>query len=70
MVFKWALIAFVLLAVALFALTKVIAFLNPPRPGRPAPPLLGRVRRALTWTVLVPAALAIVLLVVTLLRQS
>jgi hypothetical protein len=70
MVFKWALIAFVLLAVALFALTKVIAFLNPPRPGRPAPPLLGRVRRALTWTVLVPAALALVLLVVTLLRQS
>jgi hypothetical protein len=44
-------------------------FLNPPRPGRPAPLMLGRVQRALTWTVLVPAALALVLLVVTLLRQ-
>jgi hypothetical protein len=69
MVFKWALIVFAVAAVVLFALTKVIAFLNPPRPGRPAPPMLGRVRRALTWTVLVPAALALVLLVVTLLRQ-
>jgi len=69
MVFKWALIVFGLAAVVLFVLTKVIAFLNPPRPGRPAPPMLGRVRRALTWTVLVPAALALVLLVVTLLRQ-
>jgi hypothetical protein len=31
--------------------------------------LLGRVRRALTWTVLVPALAALVLLAVTLLRQ-
>ncbi|MGH7385601.1 MAG: hypothetical protein ACREKG_10495 [Candidatus Rokuibacteriota bacterium] len=69
MVFKWALIVFAVAALALFVLTKVIAFLNPPRPGRPAPPILGRVRRALTWTVLVPAALALVLLAVTLLRQ-
>jgi hypothetical protein len=69
MVFKWALIVFGLAAVVLFVVTKVIAFLNPPRPGRPAPPRLGRVQRALTWTVLVPAALALVLLVVTLLRQ-
>ena len=69
MVFKGALIVFALAAVILFVLTKVIAFLNPPRPGRPAPLMLGRVRQALTWTVLVPAALALVLLVVTLLRQ-
>jgi hypothetical protein len=55
--------------VVLFVLTKVIVFLNPPRPGRPAPLMLGRVQRALTWTVLVPAVLALVLLVVTLLRQ-
>ena len=69
MVFKWALIVFGVAAVVLFVLTKVIAFLNPPRPGRSAPLMLGRVQRALTWTVLVPAALALVLLVVTLLRQ-
>ena len=69
MVFKWVLLLFAMLSIALFALSKVIAFLNPPRPGRPLPPMLGRVRRALTWTVLVPAALALVLLAVTLLRQ-
>jgi len=69
MVFKWALLVFGLAAVVLFVLTKVIAFLNPLRPGRPVPVLLGHVQRALTWTVLVPAALALVLLVVTLLRQ-
>ena len=69
MVFKWALIIFTVAAVVLFALSKAITFLNPPRPGRPAPPILGRVQRALTWTVLVPAALALILLVVTLLRQ-
>jgi hypothetical protein len=68
MVFKWALIVFGVAAVVLFVLTKVIVFLNPPRPGRPAPLMLGRVQRALTWTVLVPAALALVLLVVTLIR--
>ena len=34
MVFKWALIVFGLAAVVLFVLTKVIGFLNPPRPGR------------------------------------
>ncbi|HEU4439824.1 MAG TPA: hypothetical protein VFT36_11275 [Methylomirabilota bacterium] len=69
MVFKWVLIVFAVLSIALFALSKAIAFMNPPRPGRPAPRLLGQVRRALTWTVLVPAVLALVLLVVTLLRQ-
>ncbi len=48
MVFKWALIVFGVAAVVLFVLTKVIGFLNPPRPGRPAPLMLGRVQRALT----------------------
>jgi hypothetical protein len=70
MVFKWAFVLFAVLAIALFVLSKAIAFMNPPRPGRPAPRLLGQVRRALTWTVLVPAALALILLAVTLLRQS
>ena len=69
MVFKWALIFFAVLSIALFVLSKAIAFMNPPRPGRPAPPMLGRVKRALTWTVLLPAVLALVLLVVTLLRE-
>ncbi|HEY7041215.1 MAG TPA: hypothetical protein VID28_20265 [Methylomirabilota bacterium] len=69
MVFKWVFIIFAVLSVALFALSKALAFMNPPRPGRPAPRMLGQVRRALTWTVLVPAALALVLLLVTLLRQ-
>jgi hypothetical protein len=69
MVFKWALMVFALAALFLFGLTKVIAFLNPPRPGRPAPLVLGRVQRALTWTVLVPAVLALLLLAVTLLGQ-
>jgi hypothetical protein len=31
--------------------------------------MLGHVRRALTWTVLVPAVAALVLLAITLLRQ-
>jgi hypothetical protein len=69
MVFKWALIVFGVAAAVLFVLTKVIVVLNPPRPGRRAPLMVGRVQRALTWTVLVPAALALVLLVVTLHRS-
>ncbi|MGH7373146.1 MAG: hypothetical protein ACREJY_02860 [Candidatus Rokuibacteriota bacterium] len=69
MVFKWVLLLFAVFSIVLFVLSKVIAFMNPPRPGRPAPLMLGRVQRALTWTVLVPAALALVLLAVTLLRQ-
>ncbi len=56
MLFKWVLIFF-------------FAFMNPPRPGRPQPALLGRVQRTLTWTVLVPAVAALLLLAVTLLRQ-
>jgi hypothetical protein len=69
MVFKWVLLLFAVLSIVLFVLSKAIAFMNPPRPGRPAPLMLGRVQRALTWTVLVPAALALALLAVTLLRQ-
>ena len=66
MVFKWTLVAFGAVAVALFVLGKVLAFLNPPRPGHPGPPLLRRVERALRFTVLVPLAIAVVLLVLAL----
>ena len=66
MVFKWALVAFGVAAVALFVLGKVLAFLNPPRPGRPDPPLLRRVERALRFTVLVPLAIAVALLILAL----
>jgi hypothetical protein len=69
MLFKWVLIFFGVLSIALFVLSKAIAFMNPPRPGRPQPRMLGRVRRTLTWTVLVPAVAALLLLAVALLRQ-
>ena len=65
---KWALVLFAVTALALLALAKTIAFLNPPRPGRPAPPILRRVRHALWWTVLLPAALGVALLAITLAR--
>jgi hypothetical protein len=67
--FKWVLLFFGILSIALFVLSKAIAFMNPPRPGRRPPAMLGHVRRALTWTVLVPAVAALVLLAITLLRQ-
>lgn len=70
LVFRWVLILFGGLSIVLLVLSKALAFMNPPRPGRPLPVTLRRVRRALTWTVLVPAALALLLLAVTLLRQS
>ena len=63
---KWTLVAFGLAAIVLFVLSKILAFMNPPRPGRPRPPLLGRVERALRWTLIVPFALAVVLLVLAL----
>jgi hypothetical protein len=63
MVFKWTLVAFGAMAVVLWVLGKALAFLNPPRPGRPTPPLLARVERALRWTLLLPLAIAVVLLV-------
>lgn len=65
MLLKWTLVAFALASVALFALSKVLAWMNPPRPGRrlgPGPPLLVRVERALRWTLLVPLGIAVVLL--------
>ena len=68
MLVKWVLIIFGALAAVLFVLSKVLVWFNPPRPGRPRPPLLGRVERALRWSVLVPAALALALLGFTLLR--
>jgi len=66
MVFKWALVAFGTAAVALFVLGKLLAFLNPPHPGRPGPRVLRRVERALRWTLLVPLAIVIVLLALAL----
>jgi hypothetical protein len=66
MLLKWTLIFFAALAVGLVALSKVLAFFNPPRPGRPRPPVLRRIDRALRWVVLVPAIVGLVVLVVTL----
>jgi hypothetical protein len=63
MVFKWVLIAFALAATALFVLSKALAFLNPPRPGRPKAPVLQRVERTLRWMVLLPLVIAVFLLV-------
>ena len=64
--FKWTLVVFGTAAGALFVIGKLLALLNPPRPGRPGPPLLRRVERALRWTLLVPLAIAVVLLVLAL----
>ena len=66
MVFKWTMVAFGLAAVTLLLIGKLLAFMNPPRPGRPRPPLARRVERALRWTVLVPFAIAVLLLVLAL----
>jgi hypothetical protein len=66
MVIKWTLIFFAVLSVTLVALSKVISFLNPPLPGRPRPPVLRRLDRMLRWTVLIPAAIGLAVLVVTL----
>ena len=66
MVFKWVLLMFGAAAVTLFVLGKVLAFLNPPRPGRPGPPVLRRVERTLRWTLLIPLAIVIALLVLAL----
>jgi hypothetical protein len=65
---KWVLVFFAVLSLGLFALSKVISFLNPPRPGRPEPPILRSVTRALRWSVIVPAILGLAILVLTLIR--
>lgn len=64
---KWVLVFFALAALGLVVLSKVITFLDPPRPGRPRGPLLRRVERTLRWTVLVPVALGVAILVLTIL---
>jgi hypothetical protein len=66
MLVKWTLVFFVALSLGLVALSKVIAFFNPPRPGRPRAPVLRRIDRMLRWTVLIPAVLGLVVLAVTL----
>jgi hypothetical protein len=70
MLIKWVLIAFVVLSAALFVLSKLLAWVNPPRPSQPRPAALRRVERALRWSVLVPAGLALALLAFTLLRAG
>jgi hypothetical protein len=67
---KWVLVFFAVTALGLVVLTKVITFLDPPRPGRPRGPLLQRLERALRWSVIVPALLGLAILAVTLLRGS
>jgi len=64
-ILKWALVFFVLLSLGLYLVTKLISFMNPPRPGRPAPLMLGRARRALRWSVFVPALVGLAILVLT-----
>jgi len=66
--FKWVLVFFVVLSLGLFIISKIIGFLNPPRPGRPEPPILRSVTRALRWSVIVPALLGPSLSALTLLR--
>jgi len=75
-VFKWVLVLFGLTALTLIVVAKVITFLDPPRRGgvasaggardRSRSLALRRVERALVWTILIPAGLALALLVMTL----
>ncbi|HKZ07393.1 MAG TPA: hypothetical protein VJU81_18145 [Methylomirabilota bacterium] len=65
---KWVLVFFAVTALGLVVLTKVITFLDPPRPGRPRGPVLRRLERALRWSVIVPAVLGLVILALTLMR--
>jgi hypothetical protein len=67
---KWVLVFFAVVSLGLVALTKLITFLDPPRPGRPRGPLLRRAERALRWSVIVPALLGLAILLLTLLRGS
>jgi hypothetical protein len=66
MLVKWTLVFFVALSLGFVVLSKVISFLNPPRPGRPRPPVLRRIDRMLRWSVFIPAAVGLIVLVVTL----
>ena len=66
MLIKWTLLIFTVLSLSLVVLSKVLTFFNPPRPGRPRPPVLRRIDRMLRWTVLIPAAVGLVVLAVTL----
>jgi len=65
-VIKWALVSFAVLAIVLVVLSKLIAFLNPPSRGRMGALALRRWGEMLTWMVLVPALVGLVLLAVTL----
>jgi hypothetical protein len=66
---KWVLVFFAAASLMLYALAKVMTVLNPPRPGMPRPAALRRVERAARWTVLVPAAVGLLLLAGTLLGR-
>ena len=66
MLIKWTLLIFAALSLGLVVLSKVLTFFNPPRSGRPRPPVLRRIDRMLRWTVLIPAAIGLVVLAVTL----
>ena len=66
MLIKWTLLVFAALSLGLVVLSKVLTLFNPPRPGRPRPPVLRRIDRMLRWTVLIPAAVGLVVLAVTL----
>ena len=66
MLVKWTLVFFVVFSLGLVVLSKVITFFNPPRPGRPRAPVLRRIDRMLRWSVLIPAVVGLVVLVVTL----
>jgi hypothetical protein len=63
---KWVFVIFAVAALGLVALAKVLAFLNPPRPGRPRPAALRRVERSLWWTIAWAAALGVAVLVLAL----
>jgi len=66
MLVKWTLVFFVALSLGFVVLSKVVSFFNPPRPGRPRAPVLRRIDRMLRWSVIVPAAVGLIVLVVTL----